>query len=40
MIVVAGLLDPRWLFEVELDACLDSTPHDPSGPSGRSEAAT
>jgi enamine deaminase RidA (YjgF/YER057c/UK114 family) len=40
MIVVAGLLDPRWLLEVELDAYLDSTPSDPSGRSGRSEAAT
>jgi len=24
MLVVAGLLDPRWLLEVELDACLDA----------------
>jgi hypothetical protein len=25
MLVVAALLDPRWLVEVELDAYLEST---------------
>ena len=32
MIVVAGLLDPRWLVEVELDAILDPASPDPSAP--------
>jgi hypothetical protein len=29
-IVVAGLLDPRWLVEVERDAILDNALADPS----------
>jgi len=33
MILVAGLLDPRWLVEVELDAILDGSTADPSGSS-------
>lgn len=36
MIVVAGLLDPRWLVEVEIDAIVDA-PGDPSGTSARAE---
>jgi len=32
MVVVAGLLDPRWRVEVELDAVVGGPPsHDPSG---------
>jgi enamine deaminase RidA (YjgF/YER057c/UK114 family) len=30
MIVVAELLDPRWLLEVELDAIVDGEPANPS----------
>ncbi|MEJ7726204.1 MAG: hypothetical protein WKH47_04210 [Actinomycetes bacterium] len=43
MIVVARLLDPRWLVEVELDAILDpaspgpSAPLDPSATAARAE---
>jgi enamine deaminase RidA (YjgF/YER057c/UK114 family) len=38
MIVVAGLLDPRWLLEVELDAILDEAGADPSEAAVRTEA--
>ena len=32
MVVVAGLLDPRWLVEVELDAILADVPDPSAGP--------
>lgn len=35
MVVVAGLLDPRWLVEVEVDAIVAPRDQETTGPGGR-----